>query len=158
MPVLTVCRTDCPRTPSVCSLKRWKGWAFFAILWSCHAGPTMPDGDPLPMAFSSTRIYTPVLPPVFEVSPQSIRITGVVSVNVPCYDFAGLAALRRDTVDVVVRAIPQAGRVCQQVLAAYQFTANITTIPSGPHTVILRYKDEGFAYERLVATTNVVVP
>ena len=128
------------------------------ILLACHGTSTMPDGASLPVEFSSSRIYSGSGSPTFEVQPRAIHVTGIVPVNTPCYDFSGSATLRGDTVDVVVLATNQP-RICQQVLSAYKFDAHITRVPSGIHTVTLRYKYQGVLnYETLIATTDLAVP
>ena len=134
-------------------------WCLLAVqvFPACHSASTMPDGVPLPVVFSSSRVYSGQGSPTFEVSPQAIHVTGIVPVNTPCYDFSATATLRGDTVDVVILATSRSG-ICQQVPAAYQYDA-LSEVPTGSHTVTLRYKYEGFLkYETLVATTDLAVP
>ena len=149
MPLLAPCPLS--RRPAL--------WYLLAVqaFSACSAASTMPDGAPLPVVFSSSRVYSSV-PPAFEALPQGIHVTGIVPVNTPCYDFSATATLRGDTVDVVILATSRSG-ICQHELAAYQFDARISEVPTGTHTVTLRYKYEGFIeYETLVATTDLAVP
>ncbi len=81
-------------------------------------------------------------------------------VNVPCYEFDGDAALRSDTLFVVIVASTNfLPRACQQVLSTYRIVARVHDVPSGRRPVVLIYRYEGMInFETRVTTLEVLVP
>ena len=131
------------------------------LAWLFVCASCTDNSEPgLPLDLETTLVYAPETSPVFVGNHLEIRIDGVIPVNVPCYDFSGVATPKGDTIAVTVVASVQKGVICQQVPSFYSFTARIGRVPAGSHTVVLRYRYQGGPpeFERIVATKLVSVP
>jgi hypothetical protein len=77
----------------------------------------------------TSRIFTVPTPPAITTAPDTLRITGGITTNEPCYDFSA-AATQRDTIFVTLIAQRRTG-FCQQVLAAFSYTIIVTGVQPG---------------------------
>ena len=99
------------------------------LLGAIVACSSVTDPHALPATVETTRIFTLLPPPAVTAVPDTLRITGAIGLNEPCYRFSA-SAFQRDTVVVILIAQRRPG-ICTQNLAAFSYTITVTGAQPG---------------------------
>lgn len=111
--------------------------AVLAML-SCGS-PTAPS---FPTSVQMSAAIGPAPPVAITISNDTLRFTGRIGVNEPCYDFRAGAKSHAGALVVVLYARRKTGH-CQQVLVAFDYTLLVSGVPSGSQRIRLVYDRHG---------------
>lgn len=113
----------------------------------------------LPVSLQVTRLYSGPLPPVsVSTARDSVRISGTITMNVPCYSFDATAWWQQDTLLVTLRA-REASALCIQVLAAFSYTITVVGVRRGLVPIRLLHDRYGMPqYVEVALEQTVTVP
>ena len=122
---------------------------------SCSS-PTQPSS--FPASVEVVRIYGSLPPVTVTTAPGTIRVTGAIVMNVPCYRFTSTASGQHDTLVVTLIAIVR-GEICTQDVAAFSYTITVIGVRSGLLPMRLVYDRYGLPeYAEIALEQTVLVP
>lgn len=126
------------------------------VFISCTS-PTEPVR--LPVSLQTARLYSGPLPPVsVSTAHDTVRISGAITMNVPCYAFDATAWWQRDTL-LVTLAARGTSDICTQVLAAFSYTITVAGVGAGSLPIRLVYDRYGLPqYLEVALEQTVTVP
>ncbi len=106
---------------------------------SCGS-PTELSFLPTDLAITNVTFTGPPPPPLTVVTmPDTVRITGGIEMNVPCYDFTATATMRGDTI-VVELVATERNMHCLQYVAQFNYTITIAEVSAGGFTLRLGHE------------------
>jgi len=118
--------------------------------------PTRPES--LPATVESTRIFGALPPVTVFAASDTVRITGAIVMNVPCYRFTATASWQRDTL-VVTLVATGTSEICTQDVAAFSYAITITGVRSGSVPLRVVYDRYGLPqYFEIALEQTVQVP
>ena len=132
-----------------------------ALVVATLAGCRSPTEPPvlLPVSLQVTRLYSGPLPPVsVSTARDSVRISGTITMHVPCYSFGAKAWWQQDTLLVTLRA-RGTSEICTQVLAAFSYAITVVGVRGGLVPIRLLYDRYGMPqYVEVAFEQTVTVP
>ena len=126
---------------------------FFVAALACVAvsscdSPTAPRSLPTSIAMSSGSGPPPALS--VSVAGNTLVVTGVIGVNVPCYEFTASASSQQNVLVVTLRATP-IEQVCTTNTAAFGYAITVREVPPGSWQLHLLYDYRGPSPSTIVA-------
>jgi hypothetical protein len=95
---------------------------------ACHS-PTKPQA--LPATVQTTRIFSALPPVTVSAATGTLRITGGLEMNVPCYRFTATAVWQRGVLVITLEAAGTS-EICTQDVARFSYVITVSGVPSGP--------------------------
>ena len=118
--------------------------------------PTGPEN--LPATVQVVRICGALPSVSVAAASDTVRITGAIVMNVPCYRFTATASWQRDTL-VVTLAATGTSDICTQDVAAFSYAITVTGVRSGSVPLRLVYDRYGLPqYFEIALEQTVQVP
>ncbi len=122
---------------------------------ACHS-PTRPQA--LPATAQTTRIFTALPPVTVTAATDTLRITGGLEMNVPCYRFTATAVWHRGVLVIMLVAVGTS-EICNQVIARFSYVIIVTGVSSGPCPIRVVYDRYGLPqYYETALEQTVQVP